>query len=191
MTTLDNAEAVRGVTRMTQIIVGSLALGLLVFLTIVLFVIEPTGPPAGPDRANPLGLPLLTLLAVVFGVVALVLSFLAPGMVIAGGLKQIAERPPGDPAPTDPWKEGPTLPANDVGGLLPLFQIQLIIASALTEGAAFFALIAYMVERHPFALGLAALLIVVLLSRFPTLDRVHGWLDDQSARLANLRRGDF
>jgi len=191
MTTLDNAEAVRGAARMAQIIVGSLAMGLLVFLAIVLFVIEPTGPPAGPERANPLGLPLLTLVATVFGTVGLVLSFLAPGLMISNGLKQIAERPPGDPAPTDPWNEGPTLPANDVGALLPLYQTQLIIASALTEGAAFFALIAYMIERHPLALGLAALLIAVLLSRFPTLDRVHGWLDDQSARLARIRRGDF
>jgi len=191
MSTLNNADAVQTVTRTAQILVAAMAGGPLLFLAVVLLVIEPTGPPPGPNQGNPLGLPLLTLLATVFAIGALFLSFVAPGMVVGNGLKQIAERPPGDPAPTDPWKEGPTLPSNDVGALLPLFQTQLIIASALIEGAAFFALIAYMLERHPLALGITAFLIATLLSWLPTLDRVHAWLDDQSARLSRLRRGDF
>lgn len=190
MSTLNNAEAVRNITRTSQIIVAALAGGVLVFLAIVL-VIETDQPAPAAGQNNPLGLPMLTLIAVVFGVVNVVLSLLVPGVMVGNGLKQLVERPPGDPAPTDPWKEGPTLPSNDVGGLLPLFQTQLIIASALVEGSAFLALIAYMMERHPLALGIAAVLVVVLLSRFPTLDRVHGWLDDQSARLAELRRGNF
>lgn len=190
MTTLNNVEAVRNFTRTSQIIVAALAGGLAVFLAVVLLFIEPSGPPAGPGRGNPLGLPFLTLVALGFAIFGVILSLVAPGLVVNNGLRQIAERGPGEAAPTDPWKEGPSLPANDVGALLPLFQTQLIIASALVEGAAFFALIAFMVERHPLAMGIAVLLIAVLLSRFPIVDRVQGWLDDQSARLARIRRGD-
>lgn len=190
MTMLNNLEAERSVTRTTQIIVAALAGGLLVFLAIVL-IVEPPGPPAGPGRDNPLKLPFLTMIAVGIGIACLIMSFVAPGLLVSNGLKQLVERPPGEPAPTDPWKEGPTLPSNDVGGLLRLFQTQLIMASALVEGAGFFALIAYMIDRHPVALGFGAFLIAALLARFPTFERVHGWLDDQSARLSRLRRDNF
>lgn len=177
MSTTDNAASVQNLARVMQIIVGAMAAGLVVFLAIVL-VMERIDPPGGPDRAFILGLPMMTLLAVIFGFTCPLMSFVIPGLIADGGLKQLANR-----APT-------AEPADDAAAIGQLFQTRLIIASALIEGAAFLALIAYMLEHHPVALGVAVALIAVLLSRIPTLDRVQGWMDEQTARLARLRRGD-
>lgn len=190
MATPNNAEDVRRVARTAQILLAVAAALPLLLLAMVL-IIEPPGPPRAPEPGGLLGLPFLTLTAVVSGAVGLVLSFLAPALIVANVLKRRAETPAEHLAPMDPWEEGLNLPASDDEALLQLFQTQLLIASGLTEGTAFFPLLVYAFEPHPLTLGSGALLIAVLLSRFPTLDRVHGWLDDQSARLARIRRGDF
>jgi len=73
----------------------------------------------------------------------------------------------------------PLDPASTTGKLVQLFQSQLIIGAALLEGAAFFAGIAYMLERSPLALATAIVLLIALAARFPTSGRVHAWFDRQ------------
>ena len=72
--------------------------------------------------------------------------------------------------------------------LVPVFQTQLIIGAAMLEGGAFFAAIAYMLERSPIAAGMALVLLVVLASRFPTRDRIQAWLDHQLGLLQEERQ---
>lgn len=158
----------------------------LLLLAMVL-IIEPPGPPPAPAPGRFLGPPFLTLTAVVSGALGLILSWLAPRLIVANVLKRRARTPHEELAPMDPWQEGLNLPASDDDALLQLFQTQLLISSGLTEGTAFFPLLVYAFEPHPLTLKVGALLIAVLLSRFPTLNRVHGWLDHQSARLERLR----
>ena len=57
-------------------------------------------------------------------------------------------------------------------GLPAAFLTQLIIGAAMNEGAAFFALVAYLIEKNPIALGLAVVLIAGVITRFPTAGRV-------------------
>jgi hypothetical protein len=58
----------------------------------------------------------------------------------------------------------------------------------LLEGAAFFATIAYMLERNPLALATAIVLLGTLAARFPTSDRVNAWLDRQLGLLQEERQ---
>jgi hypothetical protein len=69
--------------------------------------------------------------------------------------------------------------------LLPLYQTQLLIGAAILEGMAFFATLAYMLERNKIALAIAAFLLGCLASRFPTVDRINRWLERQLGLLRN------
>jgi hypothetical protein len=79
-------------------------------------------------------------------------------------------------------------PAGYTGKLAPLYQTQLIIGAAILESGAFFAAIAYMVERNPLALATAIVLLGALAARFPTADRINAWLDRQLGLLQEERR---
>ena len=122
------------------------------------------------------------------GLSALVMSYVLPGVLVNSGRRQIARE---RKIPEAGKSLSLTAQASDPGRLLSLYQIQLIVGSALAEGGAFFALIAYMLERHPAALGMAAVLLAALMTRFPTRDRVVGWLDRQLALIQEERQGGF
>jgi hypothetical protein len=79
-------------------------------------------------------------------------------------------------------------PAGDTGRLLPVYTTQLIMGAAINEGMAFFAAIAFMLERHPIALGTAIVLLGGLVARFPTVDRVNAWIDRQLGLLQAERQ---
>jgi hypothetical protein len=123
------------------------------------------------------------------GIAGLVLSFIIPGVVVASARRQIAK---GIWTPmSDPTKSGKIYPAGDTGKLAVVYQLQLIIGSALCEGVAFFAAIAFMLERNPLALGMAVILLVCLAIRIPTRDRVNAWIDQQQSMLQTERQADF
>jgi hypothetical protein len=109
-------------------------------------------------------------LALAMGASVLVLSFVIPGLVVSQTRRQIAK----GTAPKIGKSE-----EEDAAALLPIYQTQLIVGAALLEGGAFFATIAYMLERNMMALGLAGVLLAVLLTRFPTIARLRSWLDRQ------------
>lgn len=189
---IDEAENFDVNVQVMQIIVGALAAGVVVFGVLVLTILDGGNrPAAAANQPTILGLPLLTALAVGFGVITLVASVVVPRLMVEGGLRAIAGGSTTDDTKLTDTGERQVYPANDVGRLLPLYQTQLIVASALNEGGAFFGLIAYMLEGNPAALATAGVLVAVLLSRFPVADRVRGWLDAHLERLAELRRDEF
>lgn len=59
------------------------------------------------------------------------------------------------------------------------YQTGLIIGLALLEGAAFFNVIAYMIEGQPLSLGVAAILAVMILVRLPTIGGVEDWIESR------------
>lgn len=64
-------------------------------------------------------------------------------------------------------------------GALALYQTRMIIGLALLEGAAFFNLVAYLVEGHWWSLAVTAGLVALMLSAFPTRGRLTQWVADR------------
>jgi hypothetical protein len=186
-----NDDDMRGFTQTSQIIIGSLAAGVIMFWVIITLVLgDGPGAPAVAG-AKILGLPPLTAVSVLFGAVSVVASILIPRVMVDSALARMGTGGPGD---LDAGREPGTKQVSPGGGaaeLLPVYQTQLIVASALNEGAAFFAGIAYMIEHHAAAILVAGVLLALLLSRFPTAERIQAWLSAQLERLAAKRRDDF
>ena len=74
-----------------------------------------------------------------------------------------------------------------VGNLLFLFQTRHIIGYAMLEGAAFYNLIAYMIERQQVNLAMVGLLLGAMFVKFPTYGRLEGWVADEMKSIDELR----
>jgi hypothetical protein len=194
MPTAENA--IQPVVLQGQIIVGALITGVSIFLVIATLVDLGPNPGAGagagvgagaeaqaaakPDQS----VPFLTYAALAFGAVVLPMSFIVPGLVAKQQRQAIVARKPA--SDTDPAAkpgiapEGTQLPAS---GLAAAFLVQLIIGAAMDEGAAFFAAVAYMIEKNPIAIALAVVLVAALAARFPTANRVKRWIEQQQEKL--------
>jgi hypothetical protein len=187
------------VTRTLQIIVAALITGVVVFLGISSVVAPILGAPPGaggaggagpPAAAGPMDLrDVITWTAVAFAAVGLPLSFLLPGWMSNQNRRSIAAgtwNAPGTPA-----LFGPGALESDTGKLAFVYQTQLIVGAAMNEGPAFFAVVAYMLGKNPIALGLAVLLLVAMVVRFPTRLRVASWIDRQQELLIQDRQAAF
>jgi hypothetical protein len=185
---MNDPDVLEPIVRTCQIIVSALIMGVASFLIIVIFMV-PTAIGA-PEFPEPV-IPQFTYLAVGMGIVGLVLSFIVPSMIVASARRKIAKGIWTPTAMSDPTQPAKVYPAGDTGKLAVVYQTQLIIGSALCEGMAFLATIAYMLERNPLALGMALILIAGLAVRIPTRDRVNAWIDQQQSKLQMERQGDF
>jgi hypothetical protein len=132
---------------------------------------------------------ILTYTALAFTAVVLPLSFVVPGLIARQNRQAIAAgnwSPPGQGGPAGRQISSEAL-GTDAGKLAMVYQVQLIIGAAMNEGVAFFAGIAYMLEKNPIALGLALLLLVGLILRFPTSRRVALWIERQQEQVLQER----
>ena len=148
------------------------------------------GRPAGPADAGDIVL----WIAVAFAAAALPISVLIPRRITdqnrrsiaagtwapAGGVNRFA---PGTASPI-----GPATPESDPGKLMYVYMTQFIVGAALNEGPAIFACVAYLIGSHPVALGLASLLLVALIVRFPTRARIASWIEEQQELLIQDRQ---
>lgn len=160
--------------RSMQIIVGALALGIINFLLIVVFVIRPQA------LGGPAGETLLTYLSLGVAAVAVAASFIVP-MVLGGSMRNSLP---------DSSTASNTAAAKGDANILPLVQVYqtlLIIKCAILEGAAFFCLIAHMIERQTITLAIAGVLLLVLLAQFPLRSRVEAWIESE-LEMAELRQ---
>jgi len=199
MSDMTDLDALQPIIRTCQTIVGAMIMGVATFLAIALFVTQvavnpapapPGGGAVGAAVAAPgdSSLQVITYLAVASGLIVLVLSFVVPKINIARTRRQIALAGPIATTEGVPSEPKQLYPAGYTGKLAQLYQTQLIIGAAMLEGAAFFATIAYMVERNPIALATAIVLLGALIARFPTSDRVNAWLDRQLGLLQEERQ---
>jgi len=198
MSDMTDPDALQPIIRTCQIIVGALIMGVVTFLAIALFVtqvgVNPAqalpGEGAGGAAIAAAGnssLPVITYLAVAVGLMDLVLSFVVPKMNADRARRQMALEGPSAITKGGPTEPKQLYPAGYTGKLALIYQTQLIIFAGMREGAAFFATIAYMVERNPLALATAIVLLGALAARFPTSDRINAWLDRQLALLQEER----
>ena len=65
------------------------------------------------------------------------------------------------------------------GELLGLYQVRLIVGLALLEGAAFFNILVFSMEHHWASLMVGGILILLLLSRWPTRSKIESWIRTQ------------
>ena len=135
----------------TQIITIALVMGVVVFgLVSVLAVGALSEPPDGQ---------FLSVFALVFTGINFVLHLILPNRIADWGSNQEAN---------------PNADAND---LLGIFQTKTIIGLALLEGAAFFNLIACIVEHNWWSLAIVGALVFWMLAMFPTKTRVLQWIE--------------
>jgi hypothetical protein len=185
-------QGIRSATLQGQIIVGALVAGLVTFLIIATMIdLGPRpgaaaggGPGAAGVAATESPMPIITYLAVAFGVVLLPMSFIVPGRVAQQQRRAIASgKMPGSPSVAPTAGDQSAAATVPLSGLPAVFLTQLVVGAAMDEGAAFFALVAYLIEKNPIALALALVLIAGVIARFPTAGRVERWIEQQQEKL--------
>ncbi len=154
-------DAVRGM----QIIAAALMAGVLVFRSIVLVITQ--GNVFGTQTPE-----VVTILGAGFGVLAIVNHLVIPKIIAGSQLRQIV---------SNGFSELDAESKSD--RLFGVYRGQLIVALAMLEGAAFFNLIALMVEKNVVALGVATLLLSTMVMKFPTRDKVSFWVQDKLREL--------
>jgi hypothetical protein len=77
---------------------------------------------------------------------------------------------------------------GDVAPLAAIYQTRTIVAAAMLEGAAFFAVTAFMIGRQSLALYVAMALVVLILSQFPTAPRLESWLETELTNIHQMRQ---
>lgn len=161
-----------------QIIVGAMSFGVLFFLVIALVV----GLQNAPLARFP-AITLLCLVAFVFAASGLVARSIALRIlisrgrqeIIAGSCRLVGSNQQTNSSPSD---ETEAL-AQDARHLLKLYQTKTIVSTALCEGLAFFATIAFLIEGNFLSLGLAVVLMLLPKTHFPTSSRLIGWVDKE------------
>jgi hypothetical protein len=199
MSNMSELDAVQPTLRTCQIIVIALIMGVLFYLAIITLVVPPLFNPAPALRGEGAGeaaiagpgnspLVVITYLALAVGLVDLVLSFVLPKLNTDQARRRLAQKGPAESTRGVPSESKQSGPAGDTGKLLSLYQTQLIIGAAMLEGGAFFAAVAYMLDRNPIALVTAIVLLGTMAARFPTSNRLTAWLDRQIGLLHEERQ---
>ena len=161
--------------RIMRILVLAMALGVFIFLVIAGIVRHQAADQPAVD------MPMITFFALGFGGLQLVLQAVIPGLIATNLRRQLAA------GKWPPARMGQAVPADDFGKLCLLYQTRLIIGAALAEGAALFLVMAYLIEGQLVALAGAAVMLVLVLTRFPTRPGLEGWLSDQQELLRQER----
>ena len=173
-----------------QIIVGALVAGCVIFGVIAVDMVNLGGQPddAGqPDAAEQL--PLLTYIALFFGITSLFSAWIVPSIMVGKARLAILNgtwQPPQGP-------QGVAFAefierCGDAGRLWILFITRTIIRAAIIEGAAFFLLVAYMIEHSPIALIAAIVWTFFVAVQFPSRARAVHWIEDQVNMLEQQRQ---
>jgi hypothetical protein len=149
--------------RTLQIIVAAIAMGCAMFMVIAVAI--------GWNRAasEP---SVLTYLAAAFAATAIIVRSIVPGLAVSQGRKKILRETPAR-EPADDW------PIK----LMRLMTAKTIVAAAVLEGATFFLLVAYLVEKSPWTLGIAIALLIGILLNWPTQSSAQAWIGGQLQRL--------
>lgn len=168
-------------TRTAQIIVAAMTTGAVFFLVVVL-VVQRGQPAAGTQ-------PVLTWIAIAVAVAMMLVRLIVPPRLVARRRAAIAR---GQfrlqSAPEYPQFQRFLEKAGDAGLLWVVYVNKLLVAGAPLEGAAFLALVAYLLEGSLWALGAAVVLIASLAMMIPRRDAVIAWIEDQLHLLEQERQ---
>ena len=186
MASFDLQQKLAPQVRTLQIIIAALAAGVIVFLAGTLVIAPSDEAAGGGDAELPLGLGLMTLVALFMTASMVVARMIVPAQMTAVARRRIAAgtwHPPQSTQATEKLLEQ----TGDAGKLSMIFMMRTIVAAALLEGAAFTSIVAYMQEGSTVALGLAVALAAGILLHFPTAPRVAGWIETQLRRVEEER----
>lgn len=150
-------RSVRGI----QIIAGALMAGVLFFFGIVLLSTQ-------GDVFNFRQPEIITIIAAGFGFLMIVNHSVIPRIVGSAQLKQVT---------SSGFAEADI--ATRIDKVVGVYRSQMIIGLALLEGAAFFNLVALMVEKSGFSLCVTVVLLALMALKFPTCDKVSFWVQDK------------
>jgi hypothetical protein len=180
MPSSEQTEALAGPIRAIQIICAAISVGPLIFMFIVLFAI-----PGG--MAGTLGPPMITYVAILFALIVLAVRGPIMNRFVSRERKLIAR---GEYSTADGRMANDFIgKTGDAGRLLVVYQKRMIFSAALLEGSTFFLIIAYMIERTPYALAGAILLLLALLAQIPSRAGIERWIEEQYQILAQDRQG--
>ena len=163
--------------RATRIITIAMAIGLSVFMLIMVFMIRPLKFEAPLLELGTKAV--LTLVALGFGLTSMVLSSLLAATTVRQRVKQLAA----ERSQTTEMDSASTEPS-----LLQLFVNQHIIYLAILEGSAFFNVIAYMIEGNPLCLVLALLLTGRIIASLPSGEKIETWLEQRQIEIADAAK---
>jgi hypothetical protein len=161
----DLAEKLRPNVLTLRIIVAAMATGVLVFAAVATII-------RAGGNMQPRAVGLITIMAFAWTPVALILGRLVPALMGKQARANIVSG------------TGLAASNSEVDLLANQYQTNTIIAIALLEGAAFFNLVAYLLEGHPAALGLGIGLAIVILTQFPSAQRMANWIEQQVRLIA-------
>ena len=164
------------IARTAQIIVAALAMGVIFFGLIVVLAIQPTAIE---------GMPVLSIAAVAAALPTLGMAAILPSLIVNAMLKRMAD----DQQAAHNRTDANALPASAAESLLRCYITKTILIAAPLEGAAFFQLIAYLVEGQWWSLLVALMLVVGILLQFPTATRIQHWIENQLQKLKHMREG--
>ncbi|MEE9602811.1 MAG: hypothetical protein V3V75_05865 [Thermoguttaceae bacterium] len=173
------------VLRQLQIITGALVAGCLFFMVIALVF---TG---GQFQAT--DFPILSYTAAGFAFVTLILRIVVPGFIVGNGRRRIARGTfQMSISGLSPNLIGSFERTGDAGKLWMVLYTSTIVSAASLEGAAFFALIAYLADQSPLSFMIAIALIVGVILHIPSRSRIIHWTEDQLTQLEQERQlGDY
>jgi len=162
---LESIPEARGLLMTNRIVVGALAMGVVMFGGIAV-TIALTTPEAPKD------LPIVSFIMGFFGAIVLVMSFIVPGLIAAQSRKQIRSEST----------------ESKARSLLTVFATKTLIGCALCEGGALGNLVAFIVEQQWWSLGIVGVLLLAILSRFPTQAGIENFVREQ-IELAEMEQG--
>jgi hypothetical protein len=175
------------VIRRLQIIVVAMVGGVVMFFAVALIVaVDPQGGGAAVK-------PFQSYVAAGFGAAAIVLSVVAPPWfarrtrqaIDEGKVSYVTLRLRNDDERIRPANE---FLLGGVGPMMAEYQTRLIIRAAILEGAAFYNLTAYMLEKQSLNLVAAGILLLFLLVQFPTCSRAEEWVEGELSAAAQMRQ---
>jgi hypothetical protein len=158
-----------------QIIVAALLFASIGFLAVAavlvqLGVVEPDRELAG----------VMNLVLILFLIGDIIARLVAPSIVVAQQRRMIVAGQWSLPEGTGQGKIAALIErTGDAGRLLGVYRTRTIVASALLEGTAFFAIVVYLLTQSIVGLTVAVVLILGLAWHIPTRCGVVHWIEDQ------------
>jgi len=159
-----------------RIIFFGLFSGVVTFLAVVYLVLS----------SQPMleGEPLVTYIATGVGMLSVVLALVVPRM-LGDGIRNKLVRGEEYQWPNPQW--APPEDVGEVGPLMAHAMLRMIVSVAILEGAAFFNIVAFVLERQTLSLIVTALLLFVMLLKFPKRSWLENWLHDEMRIIEELR----
>jgi membrane protein YdbS with pleckstrin-like domain len=156
-----------------RIIAGALCLGVCVLAGVVLML-----------ERRQVEEPVLAFVALLVSVACVLAAAIVPRMMTGTPMRESSVGHSAAQSEASPDSDE----LNRVTQIMGIYQTRLIVSMALLEGAAFFNLVAYLIEGQVVNVAVAFVLLVLMMIQFPSRRRVEDWVEAElrdSTRMLN------